>query len=96
MFDGVYPRYPCRAACAFYCILVFIARFRGMRVKRVRCVCAFAFSSEDSGSRKWYSNAIYRQRYLCLTSAHQSIPVGLSRDKIILCGKEVEAGWKVL
>ena len=70
--------------------------FRGMRVKRVRCVCAFAFSSEDSGSRKWYSNAIYRQRYLCLTSAHQSIPVGLSRDKIILCGKEVEAGWKVL
>ena len=65
--------------------------FRGMRVKRVRCVCAFAFSSEDSGSRKWDSNAIYRQRYHCLTSAHQPIPVGLSRDKIILCGQEVKA-----
>ena len=70
--------------------------FRGMRVKRVRCVCALAFSSEDSGSRKWYSNAIYCQRCPCLMSAHQPVPVGLSRDKINLCGHEVEVGWKVL
>lgn len=44
--------------------------FRGVRMERVRFVCTFAFSSEDSGSRKWYGNAIYRQRYHCLTSAH--------------------------
>ena len=70
--------------------------FRGMRVKRVRCVCAFAFSSEDSGSREWYGNAIYRQRYHCLASAHQPIPAGLSRDKIILCGQEVKAEGEVI
>lgn len=82
------------AHCAAYWFS--LRAFRGMRVKRVRCVCAFAFSSEDSGSRKWYSNAIYRQRYPCLTSAHQPIPVGLSRDKIILCGQKVKAEGEVI